>query len=455
MPADWRPDIATVTLLLRRPRGQSAREARHARQPLRRGRSRGTTTECRCNARSRRSRPTASPSALRERVRRRGPGARRVRDRWSAATTRRSPPGSTPCCSRSRRANTRAEALAQLATIHANLALVDERHHDDCEDAHAHRAARRAPAQLPERHQARRHPCPRASREPEVDLPRRPRRLLELPLGHYTEADPRSKPRASGTFTMTVTLESADGSFELGPPTRVTIRSAVFSGIGIAAHGRRALVPRRLVGKPLPPVAPRAPARARRRERRAEHPRRRARPPRPIERGGRDGHAAVARHRAAARRGPRLRGRARQPRRHLQPRQLDAQHRLRAAARRRAVGHARPALRRSPRTRRRPRDVGGLHGRVDGARRPDRDRDGVRAAHRPALRARHVGSRAHRPAARDDGLHALVPPADGVLRPHRARHRAAQRPPPLRRRRVRAGPQQRHRDRRARRVRAT
>ena len=40
--------------------------------------------------------------------------------------------------------------------------------------------------------------------------------------------------RASGTFAMTITLESADGSLQLGPPTRVTIRSAVFSGIGIA-----------------------------------------------------------------------------------------------------------------------------------------------------------------------------------------------------------------------------
>jgi len=56
---------------------------------------------------------------------------------------------------------------------------------------------------------------------------------LRLPLGHFTERIP-VEARASGTFTMTVTLESADGSVELGPPTRVTIRSAVFSGIGIA-----------------------------------------------------------------------------------------------------------------------------------------------------------------------------------------------------------------------------
>ena len=78
-----------------------------------------------------------------------------------------------------------------------------------------------------------------------------------MPFGHYTKPI-RVEARASGTFTMTVTLESADGSFELGPPTRVTIRSAVFSGIGIGLTVG-ALVPRRLVGEPLPPVPP-APA---------------------------------------------------------------------------------------------------------------------------------------------------------------------------------------------------
>jgi hypothetical protein len=32
---------------------------------------------------------------------------------------------------------------------------------------------------------------------------------------------------------MTITLESPSGGLQLGSPTRVTIRSAVFSGIGI------------------------------------------------------------------------------------------------------------------------------------------------------------------------------------------------------------------------------
>ena len=68
---------------------------------------------------------------------------------------------------------------------------------------------------------------------PKLIFPDGPDVNLRLPIGHYTKRIP-VEARASGTFTMTVTLESADGSVELGPPTRVTIRSAVFSGIGIA-----------------------------------------------------------------------------------------------------------------------------------------------------------------------------------------------------------------------------
>jgi hypothetical protein len=68
---------------------------------------------------------------------------------------------------------------------------------------------------------------------PKLIFPNGPDVDLRLPLGHYTKRIP-VEARASGTFTMTVTLESADGTVVLGPPTRVTIRSAVFSGIGIA-----------------------------------------------------------------------------------------------------------------------------------------------------------------------------------------------------------------------------
>jgi hypothetical protein len=62
---------------------------------------------------------------------------------------------------------------------------------------------------------------------------------ITLPAGHWTAPTDRGAPfpviaRTSGTFAMTITLQSADGSLAFGPPTRVTIRSAVFSGIGIA-----------------------------------------------------------------------------------------------------------------------------------------------------------------------------------------------------------------------------
>ena len=59
---------------------------------------------------------------------------------------------------------------------------------------------------------------------------------LTLPVGHTTAKRNQFpvEARASGTFAMTITLKSPDGSIVIGSPTRVTIRSAVFSGIGIA-----------------------------------------------------------------------------------------------------------------------------------------------------------------------------------------------------------------------------
>jgi hypothetical protein len=71
---------------------------------------------------------------------------------------------------------------------------------------------------------------------PKLVFPKGPNFTLALPVGHTT-AKPHEFPveaRASGTFAMTITLESPDGSIAIGAPTRVTIRSAVFSGIGIA-----------------------------------------------------------------------------------------------------------------------------------------------------------------------------------------------------------------------------
>ena len=408
------------------------------------------------NAPSRRSpRPDARP-ALRERVRRRGSARSTRTRRWSAqddpsvAAGAARPPAlaldvehpsrstraaATPSTTNLRSLTSGITTTAKTLTLTARRAELPLSFQNDTKRAGIH---------------VRVH-----LESPKLIFPDGPdvaARVADRPL-HRSRF--RVEARASGTFTMTVTLESADGSLELGPPTRVTIRSAVFSGIGIAAHGRRAPVPRRLVGEPLPPHAPRAPARLDARERAANTPVDDARAPRPIERGGRDGHAALARHRAAA---------------------ASRSSPTRSGARRLAdtynLANSTPNIvyelllggvlsatlvplfvehleRRDDR-----RDLGRLHGRDDGARRPHRDRDAVRAAHRPALLARHDGRRAHRPAARDDGPHAVVPAADGLLRLHRARDRDAQRAPPLRRGRVRAGAQQRHRDRRAPRVRA-
>ncbi len=71
---------------------------------------------------------------------------------------------------------------------------------------------------------------------PKLIFPNGPDHVLTLPAGHYTP-NPAQFPveaRASGTFVMTVTLESPDGSVVLGSPARVTIQSTVFSGVGIA-----------------------------------------------------------------------------------------------------------------------------------------------------------------------------------------------------------------------------
>ena len=56
---------------------------------------------------------------------------------------------------------------------------------------------------------------------------------VELPPGNHTERFV-VEARTSGTFTMTVSLTTGDGAIAIGAPTRVTVRSAVFSGVGAA-----------------------------------------------------------------------------------------------------------------------------------------------------------------------------------------------------------------------------
>ncbi len=57
--------------------------------------------------------------------------------------------------------------------------------------------------------------------------------VVTLPPGNTTVVF-EVEARTSGTFPMTITITSADGNIEFGPPVRVTVRSAVFSGIGLA-----------------------------------------------------------------------------------------------------------------------------------------------------------------------------------------------------------------------------
>jgi hypothetical protein len=130
-------------------------------------------------------------------------------------------------------ANTRAAALAQLATIHSNLRSLTSGIKTTVKTL----TLTARSAELPLSFQ---NDTQRAGIRVRVHLestklifPDGPDVVIDLPLGHFTKPI-RVEARASGTFTMTVTLESADGSVRLGPPTRVTIRSAVFSGIGIA-----------------------------------------------------------------------------------------------------------------------------------------------------------------------------------------------------------------------------
>lgn len=129
--------------------------------------------------------------------------------------------------------NSRADALAYLATINDNLLSLTSGITTTAKALTL--TARRAELPLSFQNDTKRdgiHVRVHLD-SPKLIFPNGPDVDLRLPIGHYTKRIP-VEARASGTFTMTVTLESADGSVELGPPTRVTIRSAVFSGIGIA-----------------------------------------------------------------------------------------------------------------------------------------------------------------------------------------------------------------------------
>jgi hypothetical protein len=68
---------------------------------------------------------------------------------------------------------------------------------------------------------------------PKLLFPQGSEHVVELGEGNTTMRFP-VEARASGAFTMTVTLSAPTGRLELGTPARIRIRSTVFSGVGVA-----------------------------------------------------------------------------------------------------------------------------------------------------------------------------------------------------------------------------
>ena len=240
---------------------------------------------------------------------------------------------------------------------------------------------------------------------------------------------------------MTVMLTSADGNLSMGPPERVTIASAVFSGVGRGADDRRPALPRAVVGEPLPTHAPRA-------------------------RRARDGDVSAAAIEPSPSSAARLvRSSAAVALGTLLSRVTGL---VRVAVLAFAIGQATLAdtynLANTTPNIVYELLVGGVLSAtlvpvfVDHLqRRDDRstsavftvtmtalvaltaDRDARRAADRPAVLARRLGRAAGRAAHGDDVPDPLLPAADVLLRVHRAGRRVPERPPAVRRRRVRAG----------------
>lgn len=63
-------------------------------------------------------------------------------------------------------------------------------------------------------------------------FPDKPSKTIVLPPGRNTQETFEVEARASGKFTMTVSITSADGNLAVGSPTLITVSSAVFGSIG-------------------------------------------------------------------------------------------------------------------------------------------------------------------------------------------------------------------------------
>ncbi len=233
-PSDWSPDIATVSQLLRALSGDPLVEPATLD-----GFFSGVAPAARDGvAVERQLAPTGAPSGLPLRAR---DYADAVRDltAYQSMVGRTDPSieiGKHSLLLALSTANTPSQALAHLRTITANLETLTNGITTTAKTLTL--TARRANLPLSFQNNTG-----RAGIRVKVHLestklifPKGSDFTLALPLGHTTARRNQFpvEARASGSFAMTITLESPDGTVQIGSPTRVTIRSAVFSGIGIA-----------------------------------------------------------------------------------------------------------------------------------------------------------------------------------------------------------------------------
>ena len=117
--------------------------------------------------------------------------------------------------------NTPAQANADLAVVSDALSDDPKGRLDHGPARHGDRAARRHPAQLRQPDRQAGDACACTSRARSCCSPTAPTRSLVLPEGTTTQRF-AVEARASGTFTMTVSLATGDGVVPLGDPTKVS-----------------------------------------------------------------------------------------------------------------------------------------------------------------------------------------------------------------------------------------
>ena len=442
------------TRVLARPRRQPARQRRSRSTSSSTTSARAETTTAPVVRGSRRSPPAAAdrepgrsteptrdrPRRVREHRRRRRPGDRRRRPRAAdlahvGLARRARPPQSAAAARRDQRRD-------------RGVREPDRDPADRAAPSRSPSRKARPPAQLQQRDRPD-GPGPDQVRERQARVRRRAREQVARRCRPRNTTERFAvETRASGTFPLNDRRSRPRTAACRCGAARYTVRSTVVSGVGRLPDDRRRPVPRDLVGHPLAAEpAPAHPAR----DARDVTERRRAgggrAPPRPVQRGRRARHRALARHRVPARlRARRARASRRSPTSTT------------SRTRRRTSSTSCCSAASSPR--RSSRSSSSTTSATTSARptRSTRSRSSALAAitvlgfvaapwivdlYMLAPRRRGQG----RAAGARDRPAAVVHAADPLLRLHRARHRDAQRAPPVRGGRVRAGAQQRRRHR--------